>query len=221
VASVIPQLQKNGQVARGWLGVQTQSVTGEIAESLGLKTTAGALVSEPQVDSPAAKAGIRSGDVITSVDKIEVKDPRDLARMIAGLGPDKAVALGIVRDGEGRTITVKLGQIADQKVRKTSAGDHSGHQLGSLGLIVAPAADVEGAWDMGLAVLGVDPNGKASELGLRKGDVILKAGNMAVCRPQDLAAGVSAAKAAGRKNTLIMVKRDQAILYVALPVAIS
>jgi serine protease Do len=128
VASVIPQLQKNGQVARGWLGVQTQSVTGEIAESLGLKTTAGALVSEPQVDSPAAKAGIKSGDVITSVDMIEVKDPRDLARKIAGLAPDKAVALGIVRDGKGRTITVKLGQIADQKVRNASAGDPSGHQ---------------------------------------------------------------------------------------------
>jgi serine protease Do len=90
-----------------------------------------------------------------------------------------------------------------------------------LGLVVAPAADVEGAGDVGLAVLGVDPNGKASELGIRQGDIILKAGGTAVSRPQDLAAGVSAAKAAGRKNTLIMVKRDQAILYVALPVAIS
>ncbi len=86
VASVIPQLQKNGQVSRGWLGVQIQPVTGEIAESLGLKTPAGALVAEPQADSPAAKAGLKSGDVITSVDTVEVKDPRDLARKIAAMG---------------------------------------------------------------------------------------------------------------------------------------
>src|SRR5215470_15596450 len=81
--SVIPQLQKNGEVSRGWLGVQIQPVTGEIAESLGLKTPTGALIAEPQADGPAAKAGLKSGDVITSLDAAEVKDPRDLARRIA------------------------------------------------------------------------------------------------------------------------------------------
>jgi serine protease Do len=221
VASVIPQLQKNGQVSRGWLGVQIQPVTGEIAESLGLKTQTGALVSEPQADGPAAKAGLKAGDVITSLDAVEVKDPRDLARRIAALGPDKAVALGIIRDGKEQTINLKLGQLTDQKVRKTSSKDESDHQLGSLGLTVAPAADVEGAGGKGLVVVGVDPNGKAAELGFQQGDIILKAGNRAVMSPGDLAAAMSEAAAAGRKNTLIMVKRDQAQHYVAVPVAVS
>jgi serine protease Do len=221
VASVIPQLQKNGQVSRGWLGVQIQPVTGEIAESLGLKTPAGALVAEPQTDSPAAKAGLKSGDVITSVDTVEIKDPRDLARKIAAIGPDRAVVLGIIRDGKEQTINLKLGQLPEQKVRKTSADERSGHQLGSLGLTVAPAADVMGAGAKGLAVLGVEPSGKAAELGFQQGDIILKAGNRAVSSPGDLTAAISEAATAGRKNTLVMIKRDQAQHYVAVPVAIS
>jgi serine protease Do len=221
VASVIPQLQKSGQVSRGWLGVQIQPVTAEIAESLGLKTAAGALVSEPKADSPAAKGGLRSGDVITRVDAVEVKDPRDLARKIAALAPDKSVALGIIRDGKEQTLNLKLGQPPEQKVRKASTDDRRGHQLGSLGLTVAPAADVEGAGAKGLAVLGVDPSGKAAELGFQQGDVILRAGNKAVSSSGDLTAAISEAAAAGRKNTLVMVKRDKAQHYVAVPVAIG
>ena len=220
VAAVIPQLQKSGQVARGWLGVQIQPVTREIADSLGLATATGALVSDPQAGGPAAKAGLKSGDVITSIDAVEVKDPRDLARRIAALGPNKAVVLNIIRDGKEQTVNLKLGQLADQTARKTRAdADHTGGQLDSLGLLVAPAADVEGAGDKGLAVVGVDPNGAAAELGFQQGDVILKAGSKTVSTAGDLSAAISEAKAAGRKNTLVMVKRDQASRYVAVPVA--
>ena len=88
-------------------------------------------------------------------------------------------------------------------------------------MTVAPAADVEGAGAKGLAVVGVDPSGKAAELGFQQGDVILKAGNRAVSSPGDLTAAISEAAAAGRKNTLVMVKRDKAQHYVAVPVAIS
>jgi serine protease Do len=221
VASVIPQLQKNGRVARGWLGVQIQPVTAEIADSLGLKTATGALVSEPQADSPAAKAGLRSGDVITKVDTAEIKNPRELARMIANLGPNKSVALSIIRDGKPQTIDLKLGQLNDQKVHKASATEQSGPQLGSLGLTVAPAAEVDGAGDRGLAIVGVDPNGKAAELGFQQGDVILKAGNKSVSSPGDLTTAMSEAKAAGHKNTLIMLKRDQSNRYVAVPSDVS
>ena len=220
VAAVIPQLQKSGQVARGWLGVQIQPVTREIADSLGLATATGALVSDPQAGGPAAKAGLKSGDVITSIDAVAVKDPRDLARRIAALGPNKAVVLNIIRDGKEQTVNLKLGQLADQTARKTRAdADHTGGQLNSLGLLVAPAADVEGAGDKGLAVVGVDPNGAAAELGFQQGDVILKAGSKTVSTAGDLTAAISEAKAAGRKNTLVMVKRDQASRYVAVPIA--
>ena len=221
VATVIPQLQKNGQVDARWLGVQIQPVTREIADSLGLKTATGALVAEPQAGSPAATAGLKSGDVITSVDAVEVKDPRDLARKISAMEPNKAVALSIIRDGKEQTINVKLGQLPDQKVRKTSTGDRDGQQLGSLGLTVAPAADVEGSGEKGLTIIGVDPNGKAAELGFQRGDTILKAGNRTVSTPEDLTAAISEAKAAGRKNTLVMVKRDQAHRYIAVPLAVS
>jgi serine protease Do len=218
VASVIPQLQKNGAVSRGWLGVQIQPVTGEIAESLGLKTPMGALIAEPQADGPAAKAGLKSGDVITSIDATEVKDPRDLARKIAGLGPEKTVRLGIIRDGQERSMTITLGQLPGEKVSKASTEDRAGHKLSSLGLTVTPAAQVEGAGAKGLAIVGIDPRGKAAELGFQQGDIILKAGNKTVSSPGDLADAMSEAAAAGRKNTLVMVKRDQTQHFVAVPV---
>ena len=131
------------------------------------------------------------------------------------------MALGILRDGKEQTINLKLGQLPEQKVRKTSADERSGHQLGSLGLTVAPAADVMGAGAKGLAVLGVEPSGKAAELGFQQGDIILKAGNRAVSSAGDLTAAISEAATAGRKNTLVMIKRDQAQHYVAVPVATS
>jgi len=118
VASVIPQLQKGGHVTRGWLGVQIQPVTEEVADSLGLKAAAGALVAEPQPGSPAAAAGLKPGDVITSVDGVEIKDPRDLARRIAALGPNKSVDLRLIRDGKEHSIHLKLGQLADAQTRQ-------------------------------------------------------------------------------------------------------
>src|SRR5262245_25169609 len=215
VASVIPQLQRNGQVSRGWLGVQIQPVTGDIAEGLGLQTAKGVLISEPQAHSPAAMAGLKSGDVITAVDATEVKDPRDLARKIAAFGPAKAITLGIIRDGQELTVTLKLGEHPDQKVRKASSGS-LGKQTGLLGLMVAPASDANG-----LTIVNVDPSGKAAELGFQKGDIILKAGNKTVSSAEDLTAAFSETAAAGRKNTLVVVKRNQTQHYVAVPVAVG
>jgi len=118
VASVVPQLQKGGHVSRGWLGVQVQPVTEEVADSLGLKAAAGALVAEPQPGSPAAAAGLQPGDVITNVDGIEVKDPRDLARRIASLGPNKSVDLRLIRNGKEQSVHLKLGQLAEAQARQ-------------------------------------------------------------------------------------------------------
>jgi serine protease Do len=117
VANVIPQLQKGGHIARGWLGVQIQPVTEEVAETLGLKAAAGALVAEPQPGSPAASAGLKPGDVITAVDAAEVKDPRDLARKIAASGPNKPVDLRVIRNGKEQTIRLRLGPLADVQTR--------------------------------------------------------------------------------------------------------
>jgi serine protease Do len=209
VASVIPQLQEGGTVARGWLGVQIQPVTAQIAESVGLKEAAGALIAEPRPGSPAAKAGLKAGDVVTGVDAIQIKDPRALARTIAALGPDKSVTLHLWRDGKAQSVPMTLGRLADQPVRKASAEDQGGG-LDGLGLSVQPGKQ-------GLAVVGVDPEGKAAELGVREGDVIVKAGGKPVASADDLAAAMAQSKAEGRKSTLVLVKRDKADVFVALP----
>src|SRR5207248_6030144 len=96
VKSVVSQLKDKGSVTRGWIGVQIQPVNADIADSLGLKKAEGALVAEPQADGPAVKAGIQSGDVITSVNGQEIKDARDLAKKISGLPPGTNVKLGVV-----------------------------------------------------------------------------------------------------------------------------
>jgi serine protease Do len=218
VASVVPQLQKAGHVVRGWLGVQIQPVTQDIADSLGLKSAVGALVANPQPGSPAAEAGLKSGDVITRLDSGEIKDPRDLARRIAAMDPHKVVTLGIVRDGKEQTVKVTLGRLAERNMRKASADDRGEHKLGSLGLTLAPAAQVGGAGEKGLAIINVDPDSKAAELGLQPGDVIHKAGSRDIASPADLGTAMAEARAAGRKHMLVMVSRDQADRYVAFPV---
>ena len=111
VKTVVAQLKDKGSVTRGWIGVQIQPVTAEIAESLGLKTPQGALVAEPQANGPAAKAGIQAGDVITAVNGNAVKDARDLAKQIGGMAPGASAKLTVWRKGEEKTITLTLGEL--------------------------------------------------------------------------------------------------------------
>src|SRR5262249_33146505 len=168
----------------------------------------------------AAKSGLKSGDVITSIDAVKVEDPRDLGRKIAALGPERTVRLGIIRDGQKQTIRVKLGKLPDEDVRKAASEHSSDYRLASRGLTVVPATRVEGAGTKGLAVVSVDPNGKAAELGFQQGDIILQAGSRTVSSLGDLTDAMSEAAAAGRKNTLVMIKREAAQHYVAVPVTI-
>ena len=115
VKTVVAQLKDKGKVARGWIGVQIQPVTKEIADSLNLKNNEGALVAEPQKDSPAVKAGIEAGDVIVSVDGERVKDARELSRKIGGMAPGANIKLGIMRKGSDKTVTLTLGELPAQR----------------------------------------------------------------------------------------------------------
>src|SRR5947208_936071 len=108
VKTVVGQLRDKGTVTRGWIGVQIQAVTPDIADGLGLKQATGALVSEPQKDSPAAKAGIQSGDVITAVNDAPVHDPRELARKIGTMAPGATVKLAVLHSGQSKTLTLTL-----------------------------------------------------------------------------------------------------------------
>jgi len=216
---VIAALKTNGSVARGWLGIQIQPVTSDIADSLGLKDTKGALVAEPQKGSPAADAGIKSGDVIESVNGEPIETPRELSRKIAGMGPDKKVELALWRNGKTETVNVTLGKLpADKEARaETPAPQDEGKaQLSSLGLTLVPSSRVPGGAKEGVTVAEVDPEGVAAQKGFAVGDVILDVGGKPVSKPSDITTAFNAAKKDGQKALLIRVKTGDNIHYVAL-----
>jgi serine protease Do len=113
--TVVAELKDKGVVTRGWLGVQSQPVTKGIADSLGMKNTEGAMVDGPQSGSPAARAGIQSGDVITALNGTPVKDSRDLARRVATMAPGSSAKIDILRNGESRMLSVVLGELPNRQ----------------------------------------------------------------------------------------------------------
>jgi len=219
VNSVVAQLKEHGSVTRGWIGVQIQPVTQDIADSLGLKKAEGALVAEPQANSPAKKAGIEAGDVITSVDGKEVKDARDLAKMIGAMAPKASVKLTVLHKGSEKAITLTLGELPNAKeARATSSDDNdSGADLGKFGLTLAPAARVPGSGNEGVVVTGVDSSGIAADHGFSTGDVILEIAGKSVSTPADVRDVVSGARTEGKRSVLMRVKKGDNTRFVALP----
>jgi serine protease Do len=217
---VVAALEKDGHVTRGWLGVQIQPVTPGIADSMGLKKAEGALVDQPQSDSPAAKAGVQSGDIITAVNGTPVKDARELARTIATMAPNSAVKLDVLRDGQSKQFDVTLATMPGEQ-HQANAGTENGAQhdrgVPHLGLSVAPASDVSGAGSQGVVVTGVDPNGPAAEQGFQTGNVILDVGGKAVSNVGDVRNALEQAKAQGKHDVLMRVKAGDATHFVAMP----
>jgi serine protease Do len=207
--NVIAQLKDSGHVTRGWLGVQIQPVTTDVADALGLKQTTGALVAEPQADSPAAKAGVKAGDVIVSLDGNAIKDSRELSQKIGAASPGSTVKLGVIRAGEQQTINVTLAQLPEQKQALADTGQE-GRSSPRLGLTL-------GTSDSGVVVTGVDPNGPAAEHGIKTGDVITNVGGTSVATPTDVQKQLADLRKAGKHTVLVQVKSDQGTHYVALP----
>jgi serine protease Do len=216
---VVAQLEKTGHVTRGWLGVQIQPVTAGIADSLGMKKAEGAMVDQPQENSPAAKAGVKSGDVITAVNGTPVKDARDLARTIGMMAPDSSVKLDLIRQGETKTVSLTLGQVPNEQREASADGDqmHPAGGVPHLGLQVEPAREVSGAGSEGVVVTAVDPDGPAAEQGFQAGAVILDVGGKAVANAGDVRNALTAAKAEGKHQVLMRVKMGDATRFVALP----
>jgi serine protease Do len=215
---VVAQLKDKGYVTRGWLGVQVQPVTADIADSLGLKQARGAMVDNPQDGSPAAKAGIQAGDVITAVNGNNVKDARDLAREISMIAPGTSVKLDVLHKGESKTLTVALAEMPND--RQANAGDQQSKDVAGtphLGLQLAPAADVQGSGDKGVVVTAVDPDGPAAEHGFQTGDVILNVGGKSVSNVGDVRSALNAAKDSGKHSVLMRVKTADATRFVAVP----
>ena len=212
--TVIAALKDGGTVSRGWMGVQIQPVTPEIAESLGLKARTGALIAETQPNTPAAAAGLRSGDVIVSVNGEKIDTPRDLSRRIAALGPEKKADIVYLRDGAEKSASVKLGALpADKRADAgPAARPEPAGMVTGFGLTLAPSNNGR----EGVVIAEVDPEGAAARTGLRKGDVILDAGGKSVSRPADVRAAIDTAKKDGRKSVLLRVKSAEGVRFVAL-----
>jgi serine protease Do len=225
VKSVIAQLKDKGSVSRGWIGVQIQPVTPEIADSLGLKKSEGALVAEPQANGPAAKAGIESGDVITAVNGETVKDARELARTIGGLAPGSAVKLNVLHKGQDKTISLNLGQLPNTLEAKADVDNNDkgsatrGTDVPKLGLTLAPANTVAGAGKDGVVVTDVDPKSAAAERGFKEGDVILEVAGKSVANVGDVREAIAAARSDNKNSVLMRIKSGGSSRFVAIPLA--
>jgi serine protease Do len=218
VKNVIAQLKDKGTVSRGWIGVQIQPVTQDIADSLGLKKAEGALVLDPQANGPAAKAGIESGDVITSVNGEGVKDPRELARTIGSLAPGDAVKLNVLHKGKDEAVNLTLGQLpATQEANAEPAHGSHGSDVPRLGLTVAPASSVAGAGKAGVVVTDIDPKSAAAERGVKQGDVILEVAGKSVANSGDIGEAVKTAHADNKNSVLMRVRSGEGSHYVAIP----
>jgi serine protease Do len=219
---VIAALKDKGVVARGWIGVKIQPVTPEIAESLGLKSNKGALIAQPQKGAPAEAAGLKAGDVITLVNGEKVDGPRDLARRIAGMGPNKSVDLTFIRNGSEKSAKLTLGKLPEEKEARAddedTASPGGGAQVASLGVEVAPAAEVRGAGGDGLVVTDIDPDGAAAQKGLRRGDVIVEVGGQPVRSRADLSGALDGARKDGRRSVLLRVRSADGAKFIAVPV---
>ena len=225
VKTIVNQLKDKGSVSRGWIGVQIQPVTPEIADSLGLKKAEGALVAEPQANGPAAKAGIESGDVITAVNGETVKDARELARTIGGFAPGAAVKLNVLHKGQDKVINLTLGTLPNTIEAKADTDKDDGGKatrgtgVPNLGMTVAPANTVAGAGKDGVVVTEVDPKSAAAERGFKEGDVILEVAGKTVMNVGDVRDAIAAAKSDNKNVVLMRVKSGGQSRFVAVPLA--
>ena len=206
--AVVEQLKSDGTVSRGWLGVKIQNVSDDVASSLGLNEAKGALVSEVTASGPADLAGIKARDAIVKVGSATIEDSRDLARKIAAYTPGSTVDVGLWRDGDKKTIKVKLGRFPDsaEGIAALERGDSPKNvvqELDMLGLTLDSKASKDGE---GVAIAEVESGSDAERKGLRKGDVILEVQGVPVSSQKDVVEGVKRANDKNRPSVLMHIK---------------
>jgi serine protease Do len=209
---IVQDLRDDGKVERGWLGVMLQPLDAELAQALGVKDAKGALIGAVEPGSPAARSGLRAGDVVVAAADRPVEDPRDLANAVAMAKPGSTVPMTIARDGQRTEQQVQIGEPPNQRVA-ARGGRGSAQDEGALGLALALRRGGQG----GVEIVSVEPGSVAEERGLRPGDVILRAGDRAVSAPRDVAGAISAAREAGRPAIALQIERGEGRAFVALP----
>jgi serine protease Do len=231
VAGVVDQLRQFGELRRGWLGVRIQQVTDEIAESLNIKPARGALVAGVDDKGPAKPAGIEPGDVVVKFDGKDVKDPKDLSRVVADTAVGKEVDVVIIRKGSEETRKVTLGRLEDSdKTQQASAKtkDEPTEKpvtQKALGLDLATLSkDLRTKYKIkesvkGVIITGVDGTSDAAEKRLSAGDVIVEVAQEAVSNAADIKKRVDQLKKDGKKSILLLVANGEGELrFVALSV---
>ena len=230
VQPVIAQLEQFHETRRGWLGVRIQPVDDTIAESLGLGTARGALIAGVDDKGPAKPAGLKAGDVIVKFDGKEIKESRDLPRIVATTPVGKAVDVVVVRNGQEVAKSVTLGRLEDGEKTADAAGGEDADQESpaqkALGMEFSGLTDdARKAFKIKDSVKGVvvtsdEPGSPAADRGLRPGDVIEEINHQAVDKPADLAKAIDAAKKDGAKKPalLLVANSDGMARFVAVPV---
>jgi serine protease Do len=213
VKDLLPQLRDKGKVVRGYLGTTVQKISREIAESLGLKQTGGALVADVVKGGPAEKAGVKVGDVIVEFDKKVIKDSADLPAAVARVAPGTSVQLKIAREGKQISLPITVGEMKDSEVI-ASAGQES-----DLGLTVQPVTpDIAQSLGLeraeGLVVASVKPGSAADDAGLRSGDVITQVNRRPVKNLADYNREIS--RNEKTKSVLFLVRRGESSVFLAL-----
>jgi serine protease Do len=225
VSKVVDQLRQFGETRRGWLGVRIQDVTPDVAEALGLAEAKGALVTDVP-EGPAADAGMKSGDIITSFDGVTVADTRELVRRVADTEVGKAVPVVVLRDGNPETLMITLGRREEAEAEPVPAAmsDEEPAEQSFLGMTLtvltpdlAQQLNVQDG-TKGLVVTAIDEASDAFGKGLRMGDVITEAGQQPVATLDDFEARIAEAKDAGRKSLLLLIRREGDPRFVAVSV---
>jgi serine protease Do len=214
---LIPQLIAKGSVTRGFLGVQIQTVSDELAKAMDLSEKQGALVTDVVADGPAAKAGIERGDVIVAFDGQKVKTMHELPGLVAGTPVGEQATVTVLRDGKQRQFHVTIAKLPADETAAADAPERPTESTWGLELQdVTP--QVAGQFglrpDQGVLVVGVEPDSPAAEAGLQQGDVVLEVNRRQVASVKEVADVLASTD---RKDTvLLLVKRNQGNLYVAL-----
>ncbi len=215
VKSLLPQLETKGTITRGWLGVQIQPVTPELARSFGLKQAQGALVGEVMDQGPAQKAGIKRGDVIVSYDGKKVDDAAKLPMLVASTPVGKTVPVEVIRDGKMTTVNVETGKLNDQTVAMNAEQDKGEWGLALQNIRPEERRQMGLNGSSGVAVTAVVPGSPAADAGIQPGDVIMQVNQVPVSSVE--AVKSQAAKTSGDKPLLLLVRRaDGSTMFAAL-----
>jgi serine protease Do len=215
IREVIAQLEAHGHVSRGWMGVEIQSMSPEMAASLGRKDNKGAIVANLVPGGPAAKGGFLQGDVVLALNGRPIDDSKDLTRRVAMLPAGATATFVVDRNGQSKTLTVKIGERKDQQADNApthpqgpgapgNTGEAMGLGLASLTPSLRQQYNLEGNVN-GVIVTRVDPDSDAADKGIQEGDVVVSVANRPVHTPQDIKSRIADAHAAGRNAVLVNV----------------